>query len=89
MSLVLNVLVLFPEGGIYEDVEHVSKEMEPVREEDGESKSSDDSSPTKHVTMLDVLGYGGSLHRALWCEMPEVRLSLVLSQTCGLINRIA
>ena len=88
MSLVLNLLVIFPEGGIYEDVEHVSKEMEPVREEDGESKSSDDSSPTKHVTMLDVLGYGGSLHRALWCEMPEVRLYKPAAWLTVLLNTI-
>ncbi|XP_041378326.1 serine-rich adhesin for platelets-like isoform X2 [Gigantopelta aegis] len=63
------------DGGIYEDVEHVTKDLEPPQEDDVEveSKSSDDSSPTKHLTMMDMLGHGGSLHRALWCEMPEVK----------------
>lgn len=60
-----------PEGGIYEDVEQMLQDGILT---DEDAKSAEDISPSKRSTMLEVLGRTGSLHRALWCEMPEVRL---------------
>ncbi|XP_046360109.2 uncharacterized protein LOC124137724 isoform X2 [Haliotis rufescens] len=57
------------EGGIYEDVEQMLQDGILT---DEDAKSAEDISPSKRSTMLEVLGRTGSLHRALWCEMPEV-----------------
>ncbi|XP_046547057.1 LOW QUALITY PROTEIN: ephexin-1-like [Haliotis rubra] len=63
------------EGGIYEDVEQMMQDGILTEEE---AKSAEDISPSKRSTMLEVLGRTGSLHRALWCEMPEVKDKKVL-----------
>lgn len=63
---------------IYEDVERLLKRGSTIRgkvQEDAFERNA----PARRSVIMDVFSKSGTLHRALWCEMPEVRNSGILN----------
>ncbi|XP_070207238.1 uncharacterized protein [Littorina saxatilis] len=60
---------------IYEDVERLLQRSSTRRGPDAFQRNA----PARRSVIMDVFGKSGSLHRALWCEMPEVKKSGVLT----------
>ena len=55
---------------VYEDVERLLQRSSTHR---GRPDAFERNVPARRSVIMDVFGKSGSLHRALWCEMPEVR----------------
>ena len=55
---------------MYEDVERLLQRSSTHR---GRPDNFERNAPARRSVIMDVFGKSGSLHRALWCEMPEVR----------------
>ena len=55
---------------MYEDVERLLQRSSTRRER---PDAFERNAPARRSVIMDVFGKSGSLHRALWCEMPEVR----------------
>ncbi|KAL8597681.1 hypothetical protein ACOMHN_012648 [Nucella lapillus] len=61
---------------VYEDVERLLQRASTRR---SAPDSFERNAPARRSVIMDVFGRSGSLHRALWCEMPEVIRSGVLT----------
>ncbi|KAK7473326.1 hypothetical protein BaRGS_00035458 [Batillaria attramentaria] len=60
---------------VYEDVERLLQRASTRR---GRPDPFERNAPARRSVIMDVFGKSGTLHRALWCEMPEVIKSGVL-----------
>ncbi|XP_076451935.1 uncharacterized protein LOC143287661 isoform X2 [Babylonia areolata] len=60
---------------VYESVERLLQRSSTRR---SQPDSFERNAPARRSVIMDVFGRSGSLHRALWCEMPEVIRSGVL-----------
>ena len=65
-----------PGEKVYEDVERLLQRASTRR---GRPEAFERNAPERRSVIMDVFGKSGSLHRALWCEMPEVRVHSVNS----------
>lgn len=54
---------------VYEDVERLLHRSSTRK---GRPDSFERNAPARRSVIMDVFSKSGSLHRALWCEMPEV-----------------
>ena len=65
--------ILYLGEKVYEDVERLLKRASTMRGK-GQQEAFERNAPARRSVIMDVFGKsGGSLHRALWCEMPEVK----------------
>ncbi|XP_025083805.1 uncharacterized protein LOC112557890 isoform X3 [Pomacea canaliculata] len=62
---------------VYEDVERLLKKSSTRRGKVDEQFER--NAPARRSVIMDVFSKSGTLHRALWCEMPEVIRSGILS----------
>lgn len=62
--------MLFTGSEVYEDVERLLKKSSTRRGKVDEQFER--NAPARRSVIMDVFSKSGTLHRALWCEMPEV-----------------